>query len=394
MIAIKDKLTTDTWVTATWNEFIQIAEDPAYQKARCYAHHPKSKIQNDMSRIVLHRTLKKFWLALILLLGLVVFALWQYLHPFSSPVSDAPQLVPAIATAAIDEPIQPIPLKIDLNLDKVKLGEKLFNDPQLSGNNTISCASCHFLKQGGDDNLVVSVGIEGRKGTVNALTVFNTTLNFRQFWDGRAETLSDQIDGPILAENEMGSSWPDIVRKLKQSPDYVKAFQTLYTDGVTRDAIKDAIATFETSLTTPNSRVDKYLRGDKKALSLEEKEGYRRFKTYGCVACHQGVNVGGNMFQSFGLFGDYFQDRGQITQADYGRYNVTGKERDRFVFKVPSLRNVALTAPYFHDGSAKTLVQAVQVMAKYQLGRELSDKDIDLIIRFLIALTGNVPRTK
>ena len=219
-------------------------------------------------------------------------------------------------------------------------------------------------------------------------SVFNSDFNFKQFWDGRAENLKEQIEGPISSEVEMGSNWPQIIGKLKQSSYYVSVFGQLYSNGINRDTIKDALNEFERSLYTPNSPFDKFLRGDKKALTEKARQGYNLFKAYGCASCHQGINVGGNMFQTFGVMGDYFKDRGETTEADLGRYRVTGDERDRHVFKVPSLRNVALTPPYFHDGSAETLEEAVVVMAKYQLGRELSQAEIDLLIQFLKALTG------
>lgn len=339
----------------------------------------------------LKKTLQQSWTFLFLLFSLVVFGLWQNAQPdklLSSPPTEMPT-----AIVAAGEPIQPLPVPSQLDARKIKLGQDLFHSRQFSRTNTISCASCHNLNLGGTDRLPRSVGIEGKTGEFNAPTVFNSGFNFRQFWDGRAKTLKDQIDWPVRSEKEMDSSWPEIIGKLKRSPDYIAAFQALYADGITSNNIKEAIATFERSLVTPNSRFDRYLRGDRKALTPEEQEGYRRFKAYGCAACHQGVNVGGNMFQGFGIFGNYFQDRGTETVADRGRYNVTGKERDRGLFKVPSLRNVELTSPYFHDGSVETLAEAVQVMGQYQLGRQLSTEDIDAIVQFLTTLTGELPAT-
>ncbi|NER35051.1 MAG: cytochrome-c peroxidase [Oscillatoria sp. SIO1A7] len=323
-----------------------------------------------------------------MLFCLVSFGLWLLSQkPEISPV--LPVAKPAVASWAVGEPIQPIPLQVKLNPRKVKLGEKLFHDTQLSQNNTVSCASCHNLRTGGTDRLVQSIGINGRVGSMNSPTVFNSGFNFKQFWDGRAENLKEQIEGPINSEVEMGSNWPQIIGKLRQSSYYVSVFGELYSDGINRDTIKDALNEFERSLYTPNSPFDKFLRGDKKALTEKARQGYNLFKAYGCASCHQGINVGGNMFQTFGVMGDYFKDRGEtITEADLGRYRVTGDERDRHVFKVPTLRNVALTPPYFHDGSAETLEEAVVVMAKYQLGRELSQAEIDLLIQFLKALTG------
>jgi cytochrome c peroxidase len=169
---------------------------------------------------------------------------------------------------------------------------------------------------------------------------------------------------------------------------FLNTFERIYSDGLTQFNIKDAIIAYELSLTTPNARFDRFLRGDKKALTASEKEGYQLFKGYGCISCHQGMNVGGNLFQPFGIIGNYFTDRGKVTHADLGRFNVTQDEADRHVFRVPSLRNVALTPPYFHDGSAQTLEKAIAVMVKYQLGRPLEQEQIERIAQFLRTLTG------
>ena len=286
------------------------------------------------------------------------------------------------------EPIRPIPQSIPLDAARVSLGHKLFEEKMLSHDNTVSCASCHDLSAGGVDHRVCSVGIHQAEGTINAPTVFNSGLHFKQFWDGRADSLEDQVDGPMQSGKEMGSTWEEIIAKLELSTEYKAAFGQIYTNGIQAKNVKNAIAEFERSLITPNSSFDRYLRGDVTAITAEENEGYRKFKTYGCITCHQGVDVGGNMFQPFGVLGDYFGDRGGVTKADLGRFNVTGNDEDKFVFKVPSLRNIALTAPYFHDGSAKTLEQAVTTMAKYQLGRELPPNDLKQIVLFLKTLTG------
>lgn len=304
--------------------------------------------------------------------------LWGYLG--------AILLVSSLQAQGLSEPLHPLP-KVTLDSAKVELGRRLFHDPRLSRDDTLSCASCHNLAQGGVDRQRVSTGVGGAKGPINAPTVFNSGFNFSQFWDGRAASLEDQIDGPLQAPAEMGSKWPDVIAKLRQEPSYQSAFSALYPDGIERHTVKDAIATFERSLVTP-SRFDRYLSGDADAISVDEKKGYARFKSYGCIACHQGANIGGNMYQYFGVMGNYFRDRGNITKVDNGRYNVTGKEHDRFKFRVPSLRNVSLTSPYFHDGSAKTLPEAVAVMAKYQLGRLLPEPDLSLIVKFLESLTG------
>ena len=287
-----------------------------------------------------------------------------------------------------NEPIQPIPQTIKLNAQKVKLGERLFKDVRLSADNTVSCAHCHGLENGGVDGTKHSFGVEGREGPINSPTVFNSGLNFVQFWDGRAATLEDQIEGPIHADKEMASSWPDIIKKLSSDSEYTRDFKASYKGEISASTIKDAIATFERSLITPNSRFDRHLRGEEGAISEDEKRGYELFKDYGCVSCHQGASVGGNMYQTFGVMGDYFKDRGGLTKVDLGRYNVTGEEADRHAFKVPSLRLAMLTAPYFHDGSKEKLEDAIKIMAKYQLGREIPDNDIALIIKFLRTLPG------
>lgn len=293
------------------------------------------------------------------------------------------------------EPIMPIPEKnYENDKDKIYLGALLFYDKRLSKDNSVSCATCHDLSRGGADGKIHSLGIGGREGEINAPTVFNSSFNFRQFWDGRAKTLEEQIDGPLKNPNEMGSAWPEVISKLKSDLKFNQIFSQQYKDGITETNLKNAIATFERSLNTPNSRFDKFLRGETQALSDIEKLGYQRFKLYGCVACHQGVNVGGNMFQNMGVMGNYFKDRGTLLKkSDFGRFKVTQEEQDRFVFRVPSLRNVELTAPYFHDGSAKTLEDAVTVMAKYQLGRKISKQEVESIVAFLKTLTGQPPKT-
>jgi cytochrome c peroxidase len=298
-----------------------------------------------------------------------------------------------IATAPAsdsDEPIQPIVALTNLNPRKIELGRRLFHDARLSDDDRESCASCHDLTTGGTDRKVRSIGIHGAVGIINAPSVLNSGFNFSQFWDGRAPTLEKQIDDPVQSKTEMGSTWPEVIKKLKGSPEYVQAFQQIYGEDIQPDHVKDAIAEFERSLSTPNSRFDRFLRHEPHALTSREEQGYLLFKSFGCASCHQGVNVGGNMYQKVGVMAPYFADRGHITKADYGRFNVTGDPKDMYMFKVPSLRNVALTAPYFHDGSAATLQEAVRMMAKYQLGRQLSDQEVELIVEFLKTLTGEL----
>jgi cytochrome c peroxidase len=290
----------------------------------------------------------------------------------------------------LDEPIKPLPLSTQEDPARAQIGRELFHDTRLSVNGRVSCASCHSAEHGGADGRDHSIGFAGKATGVNAPTVFNAALNFKQFWNGRAQSLEEQIDIVIQNPIEMGSKWEDVVAKVSKDTAYAQAFAESYPAGVTRANIQNAIATFERTLLTPNSRFDRYLRGEANAISPDEKAGYLKFKQYGCVACHQGVNVGGNMFQKFGVMGDYFAKRGNPTEADLGRYLVTKEEGDKHVFKVPSLRNVALTAPYFHDGTAKTLDAAVDVMFKYQLGRIASPEDKAAIIKFLNTLTGDL----
>ncbi len=291
--------------------------------------------------------------------------------------------------APLNEPIKPIPLTLNLDAKKVALGARLFHDKRLSQDNTISCASCHDLSKGGADRAQVSTGIKGRKGVINSPTVFNSGLNFKQFWNGRASSLEEQIGGPVQDRNEMGSIWDGVIAKLYKDKTYPKLFREAFGGEVSETFVKQAIAEFERSLTTPNSRFDQYLRGDPSAITSVEKTGYENFKKYGCVSCHQGANVGGNMFQVFGVLNSYFEHRGtEITDADKGRYMVTNRDADMHVFKVPSLRMVAHTAPYFHDGSIPTLRLAVDAMFKFQLGREAPDTDKNAIVAFLKTLSS------
>ncbi len=325
----------------------------------------------------------KHYLAVALL---VVSVLWLI------PNDGNPRIPPSPAAASEPskglEPISPLPRTIDLPAAKLSLGERLFRDTRLSRDDTIACSTCHDLNQGGTDRRQFSKGVGGTVGSINAPTVFNSGFNFVQFWDGRAATLEEQAAGPINNPIEMASNWEQVLTKLRADAGYRADFARIYPDGLTAINVADAIATFERSLVTPDSPFDRYLRGDTNALTADEREGYRRFKDYGCSSCHQGVNIGGNLFQQFGVMGDYFAGKRALTDADQGRYNVTRREEDRHVFKVPGLRNVALTAPYFHDGSAQTLEDAVAIMGRFQLGRELSDEDRRLIVAFLHTLTG------
>ena len=279
--------------------------------------------------------------------------------------------------------IKPIPLSVKADPKKVSLGQKLFFDPLLSKDGTISCATCHDIYNGGDDGMKVSIGINGQLGSINAPTVLNAVFNFRQFWDGRAANLQEQAAGPIENPVEMGNTFENLIVTLKATP-YKEEFDKIYPNkGITKETITDAIAEYEKTLITPNSPFDRYLRGDKKAITLEQKEGYELFKSKGCIACHHGVNVGGNMYNRFGVFED-------PQTSDLGRYNVTHKERDKYFFKVPTLRNIAQTSPYFHDGRTSSLKEAVYLMAQYQLGRKITNEEVGKIVKFLESLSAEV----
>lgn len=294
------------------------------------------------------------------------------------------------------EPIHPIQAPSSMSEDKVQLGEQLFHDPRLSSNNSISCASCHNLANGGADKHPVSFGVNNAPGIANTPTVFNTSLNLAQFWDGRAQALDDQVNGPVHNPVEMNSNWEQITDKLNRDADLRQRFFRIYKDGINGANIRDALATFERSLLTVNAPFDQWLEGKRDALSEQQIKGYRLFKSYGCVSCHQGANVGGNMYAHFGAVDDiqtYFQTRGSNESAvDLGRYNVTGAPEDKHLFKVPSLRLAVKTAPYFHDGSVDTLQDAIHVMAKYQLGRDIPDPHVEAIVSFLHSLVGEHPR--
>jgi cytochrome c peroxidase len=292
------------------------------------------------------------------------------------------------AAEPLDEPLKPLPVAPVQDARHVQLGRQLFSETRMSGNNTLSCASCHNLSKGGADDKPFSTGFDGQAVEVNTPTVFNASLNFIQFWNGRVDTLEDQVKEVVVSHVEMGNTWQNVVTTLSDDATYSADFKKAYTDGVTARNVQNALASYEKTLLTPNSRFDQYLNGNTDILTLEEKYGYQRFKSYGCIACHQGVNIGGNMFQKFGVMGDYFKARGNPTESDLGRYLTTGAEEDRNVFRVPGLRNVELTAPYFHDGSATSLEDAVDVMFRYQLGRVPTPEDKRLIILFLKTLTG------
>lgn len=292
-----------------------------------------------------------------------------------------------------NEPIKPIFKDETLNKQKVLLGEQLFFDKRLSADNSLSCSSCHNFELGGADDLQFSMGIHGQKINVNSPTVFNSRYNIAQFWNGRAQTLEQQALEPVANPKEMGSNWFEVVDKLSQDKRLEEHFRRIYNKLISAATITDAIAEYERSLVTLNAPFDLYLLGDSQAISDQAKQGYVLFKSYGCISCHQGINVGGNMFHQLGAMISYFIPVDEdLLKRDLGRFNITKKNRDKYRFKVPSLRLVTKTAPYFHNGSVKTLNEAIKIMAKYQLLRDIQDADVELIIEFLKTLAGKYQR--
>lgn len=267
----------------------------------------------------------------------------------------------------------------------IALGFRLFLDPQLSSNGEVSCESCHHIYDNGAEDIAVSIGVKGA-GNRNSPTVFNIGLNTRFFWDGRANSLHEQIDGPIHNPLEMNSNWDDIVVRLSSQASYQSAFAQHYDEGITEDTIKDALITFMLQLNTPDAPFDKYLQGDTSAMSPAAALGWQKFQSLGCIYCHQGRNVGGNLFQKFGSVESI-----AALNADLGRYHQTNDINDKYVYRVPSLRNVALTAPYFHDGRSQSLEEAVLVMAKVQLGKDLEATTLVELVAFLDSLTAPKP---
>lgn len=292
-----------------------------------------------------------------------------------------------LAYAASDEPIQPIAPPKQINLGMVELGKKLYFDPRLSKSGFISCNSCHNLSMGGTDNIPTSIGDHWQQGPINAPTVLNSSLNLAQFWDGRAADLKAQAGGPIANPGEMAFTHTLALGVLESIPAYTREFEQVFgKDKIDIDQVTAAIAEFEKTLVTPNSRFDQWLLGKKDALTAEEKEGYKLFKESGCIACHNGPAVGGNSFQKMGVVAPY-----KANSPAEGRSAVTGKDSDRFNFKVPTLRNVEMTYPYFHDGAANTLTEAVDIMGRLQLGKKFTEAENAKVVAFLKTLTGDQP---
>ena len=275
--------------------------------------------------------------------------------------------------------------------EKIELGKALFFDPRLSASGVFSCNSCHNVGTGGDDNLETSIGHGWQQGPRNSPTVFNAVFNEAQFWDGRAEDLKAQAKGPIQAGVEMANTPENVVLTLKSMPQYVAWFEGAFpgeADPVTFDNMARAIEAFEATLITP-APFDAYLNGDDQALTFEQKKGLSLFMAKGCVACHNGVNVGGHGYYPFGVIERPGADI--LPENDKGRFAVTQTADDEYVFRASPLRNIAVTAPYFHSGKVWDLEQAVGIMGSSQLGEELNDEEVRLITAFMHSLTGQVP---
>ncbi len=278
--------------------------------------------------------------------------------------------------------------------EKVALGKTLYFDKRLSKDNTISCNSCHNLDAYGVDNLSFSPGNDGGLGGRNSPTVLNAALHISQFWDGRAKDVEEQAGGPILNPVEMAMpNEKAVVDRLSKIEEYKSLFAKAFPeDGspITYLNIQKAIGAFERKLIVP-SKFDRYLSGDETVLTDQEKSGLETFTTVGCIACHSGNLLGGQLFQKFGLYGNYWEHT-KSKKVDEGKFEVTKDEADKYVFKTPSLRNIEKTYPYFHDGSVEKLEDAVNIMAKTQLNKELTEKETTDIVAFLKTLTGEVPQ--
>lgn len=309
-----------------------------------------------------------------------------------SPLLPAITLIVLSTGLSAAEPIQPVRPVENIDPVLVELGKKLFFDPRLSKSGFISCNSCHNLSMGGTDNLKTSIGHGWQQGPINAPTVLNSSLNLAQFWDGRAADLQAQAGGPIANPGEMALTHELAVELLASIPGYVTEFELAFGAedidiDIDIDKITAAIAEFEKTLVTTNARFDQWLLGNKAALTDTELAGYTLFKDNGCIACHNGPAVGGNSFRKMGVVAPY-----ETTNPAEGRSAVTGKDADRFLFKVPTLRNVEMTYPYFHDGEAATLTAAVDIMGRLQLGKKFSEEEQAQIVAFLKTLTGDQPK--
>ena len=291
-------------------------------------------------------------------------------------------------TVASQGPLAPVRIVPTLDVGRVELGKQLFSDKILSSKQAFSCASCHDLTKGGTVAVSRTIGYRGKMHRFNSPTIFNVGNNYRLGWRGDFTSLEAQNEKVLMDENLMAIDWDTLLRRLEFHPMYSVRFQQLYGTPADRSNVLDALATFQRSLTTPNAPFDRYLQGDTLALSADARQGYELFQAYGCASCHQGSNIGGNMFQKFGIFTEPVADGDAVDDGDLGRWTITGADRDKGVFRVPSLRNVEVTAPYFHDGRTETLREAVSIMGRSQLGRDLTRQDLTALVAFLKSLTG------
>lgn len=292
----------------------------------------------------------------------------------------------------------PIPADNPQSADKIELGKQLFFDPRFSSTGTVSCNTCHNLMLGGDDNRPTSMGVHGRSGPRNAPTVWNAAFHATQFWDGRAASLEEQAKGPVVAQVEMGmSDLEAAIGRVRAIPGYREAFERVFggSNAVSVDNAAKAVAAFERTLVTPNSPYDRWVQGDSGAMTAQQIRGYRRFDQLGCTGCHQeplfgGPRKPGGHFAVFPFHDGEYVERYRL-KDDIGRHAVTGRESDRHKYKVPTLRNVALTAPYFHNGAVSRLGEAVRVMAAAQMNAKLNDAEVSDIVAFLESLSGEFP---
>ena len=347
-----------------------------------------------MKRLGMSAMMLAILVAAVAVLFVGLFALMEFARPQQTTVAkadaSAPQQIEPLVSVRTDEPIKPIQPAVIESAAVIELGKKLWFDPRLSKSGGLSCNSCHNLAMGGTDNMTTSIGHKWAEGPINSPTVLNSGLAIAQFWDGRAKNLQEQAGGPIENPLEMASTHEHVVKVLNSIPAYQDEFKAAfsdYQDGITIEQITKALASFEDTLVTPNSRFDQWLAGDDKAINEQELRGYQTFKQSGCVACHNGELLGGGSFQKFGVFEQY-----TTKNLAEGRFAVTGKPEDKMMFKVPTLRNIELTYPYFHDGQVNSLEEAVQIMGKIQLNKEFTDAEKADIVAFLRTLTGDQPK--
>lgn len=291
---------------------------------------------------------------------------------------------------------KPIPEQTTgLDAAQVELGRQLFFEPRLSASHVISCNTCHNIGTGGADNVPASSGHAWQKGARNSPTVFNAVFNVAQFWDGRAKDLEEQAKGPVQNPVEMHNTPNNVEATLKSMPEYVTAFEKAFPgdkQAVSFDNMARALQAFESTLITPDSRFDQYLKGDDKALDAKEKKGLQAFMSAGCISCHNGVNLGGQAYFPFGLVKK--PDASILPSGDKGRFAVTKTQNDEYVFRAAPLRNVALTAPYFHSGQVWDLEEAVTIMGTAQLGKQLDAGEVSDIVAFLKTVTGKQPQVE